>query len=207
VKKTITLVLVGLLAFVVLGPAAAKKKKPKKPSAPVPVEVQYFLRTEEACEAPFLSTTDGEDVSDCFFGVDDMFNEYAAAQAAIGDPVDHYVAADGLPLKLDAARKAVGTISIRGWNGTGVGSAVVDLTLKATIAGEEKELGTFSHSYTAGPNQVEQVDFEITIDPAVAGLVAEGLTLDVYAHGNIILGRGVEHDSDPAPSITIPAFK
>ncbi|MDQ3981881.1 MAG: hypothetical protein M3271_04285, partial [Actinomycetota bacterium] len=110
-KKTITLVLVGLLAFAVVGPADAKKKKPKKPTA-VPVEVQFFLHTDEDCAAPFLSLSDGEDVTDCFFGVDDMFNEYPQAEPAFGDPVDHYVASEGLPLTLDPSRKVTGTITI-----------------------------------------------------------------------------------------------
>jgi hypothetical protein len=210
VRKTITLMLVAVLALAVTGPVAAKKKKKPRPA---PVDVQYFLRTGEGCELS-LSLTDGEDASDCFYGVDDMFNEYPQLQgnAVFAEGTDHYIAAEGLPLTLDPTRKATGTISIRAYGapGTltfGIGNAEVDLTLKATVAGEEKELGTFTHAYTAGPNHVEVVEFEIPIDPAFAGVVAEGLTLDVWTHGTVLFGRGIEHDSEIPPSIKVPALK
>lgn len=217
-RKTITLALTAALAFALVGPADAKKKKPKKPPAATPVEVQYFLRTEESCEAPFLSLTDGEDPSDCFFGIDDMFNEYPQLQgnAVFGEGTDHYTASEGLPLKLDASRKVTGTMTIRGYNPTvngqgvimwGIGEAEVDITLKATIAGAEKEIGTLNHAYTAGPNHLEKVDFEFTIDPSLNGAVVEGLTLDVRTHGTVIFGRGIEHDAEVPPSIKIPAFQ
>ncbi|MDQ3914528.1 MAG: hypothetical protein M3323_04230 [Actinomycetota bacterium] len=206
-KKLVTLGVVAVLALGLIGPADAKKKKKKKPAA-APVEVQYFLRMDEDCDAPFLSLTDGEETSDCFFAVDDMFNEYPQAQAAFGDPVDRYVAADGLPLTLDTSRTVTGSFTVRGWSGVGgVGLAEVDVTLVATIAGEEKEIGTFNHSYTAGPLHEEEIAFEMTLDPALAGVEVEGLTLGVHTHGNVVLGRGIEHDSDVPPSVKIPALK
>lgn len=201
-KKTIILGLVALLAVSVVGPAAAKKKKPKPKPAPAAVSLQYFLRSDEACEAPFLSLTDGED-SDCVYG-DTGFSP--VWDAAGEDFSSYYAAADGLPLVFDTSRKITGSMSIRGWNGTGVGNAEVNIALIATIAGEEKEIGTYTESYTAGPQHVQNVVFEMTIDPALAGVTVEGLTLAVDANGTTLGGRGVEHD-DAVPSVTIPALK
>lgn len=215
-KKTLTLALAGLLAVALVGPAgAAKKKKPKPPPAPTPVELKFFLRTDPDCAALYLSLTDGEDETNCFFGVDDMLNEYPQAEPLIGDPVDHYVAADGVPLKLDATRKATGSFQIIAYPSGrvqgqpvwfGMGNAEVDVTLKAEIAGEEKVLGTFTKAYTAGPSHTEVVDFEFAIDPALHGLTANSVTLDVWTHGTVVFGRGIEHDSDPAPFVNIPAL-
>lgn len=213
-KRILILALTAVLAFSVVGPAAAKKKKPK-PAAPAPIEMKFFLRTEPECATFSLSLIDGEDESDCYYGIDDMFNEYPEAKPAIGDPVDHYIATEGLPLKLDPSRKVVGSLSIAAYGATvqgqrawaGIGNAEVDVTLKAEIAGEEKVLGTFSKAYFAPPNHLEVVDFEFTLDPALAGAVADSITLDVWTHGNVLFGRGIEHDSDPAPFVTIPGLK
>lgn len=202
-KKIVTLMMVGLLAVGVLGPASAKKKKPKKPPAPTPVELQFFLRSDADCAAPFLSLTDAED-GDCIYGDDGLADVYQ--DSGLLDMVDHYVAADGVPLTLDPTRKVTGSIGIRGWNGTGVGAAEIEITLIATIAGEEKELGTYSESYTAGPQETKTITFEMAPDAALAGAVVEGLQLDVYAHGTVVGGRGVEHD-EPVSFIKVPALQ
>lgn len=212
-KRIVTFVLVGALAFGLLGPAQAKKKKPK-PSAPTPVEIQYFLRTEENCEVFSLMLADGEDATDCAFVVDDMFNDNPLPIQ--GPVVDSYVAAEGVPFVLDPTRKVTGSITLRGTGGSlagqpielGLGNAEVDLTLKATIAGEEKVLGTFNEAYSVmAPNQRHQIDFELTLDAALAGATVEALTLDVFTHGTVLGGRGIEHDAEVPPSIKIPALK
>jgi hypothetical protein len=207
VKRFVALVLAGLLAFVIAGPASSKKKPKPKPKLKK-VSVQFFLHTEEGCSGQYLLTlADGEDATDCFFGVDDMLNEYPEAEPAIGNPVDSYVASEGVPLTLDASRKVTGTMTLVGWAGTGVGDAEVDITLKATIAGEEKEIGTLNHAYSPGPEHAETVEFEFTIDPTLNKAVADTLALDVYTHGNVLFGRGIEHDSEVPPSLTVPALK
>lgn len=200
-KKILVLLVVGALAVGVLGPAAAKKKK--KPKAPVPVELQYFLRTDADCAAPFLSLKDAED-GDCIYGDGGLADVYS--QSGLLDMTSHYVAADGLPVTLDPTRHVTGEVAIRGWNGTGVGAAEIEFTLIATIAGEEKELGTYSESYTAGPQETKVIAFEMTLDPALAGATVEALTLDVNAHGVTVGGRGVEHD-EPVSSIQVPALQ
>ena len=199
-KKLVTLAVVVALALVVVGPADAKKKKPKKLA---PVAVQYFLRTAEDCAAPFLSTTDGEDV-DCIYGN----TGFSAVGEATGEDWSMtYVAADGLPLVLDGAGKVTGTIGVRGWNTYGgIGDSEVDLVLTATIAGEEKEIGTYNHAYSAGPAHHESIEFEIPLDPALSGLTVEALSLNFHSHGLTLGGRGVEHD-EPVSSITIPALQ
>lgn len=204
-RKALITILVVALAATLIGPAtAAKKKKKKKPKAPTPIEQQFFLRTDGDCAAPFLSLTDGED-ADCVFGDGGIVGEIYQ-ETGVLDTVMHYVAADGLPLTLDASRNLTGSIAIRGWNGLGVGPAEIDITLLGTIAGEEVELATFSESYTAGPQEVKMIELDLELDEGFAGATVEGLTLDVHAHGNTVTGRGVEHD-DPVAFIIVPALE
>lgn len=206
-KKTITVALAVMLAIAVLGPAsAAKKKKPKKP-APAPVELQFFLRAEASCAEAFLSLTDGEDV-DCVYGDQPLNPVYANTQGtpAETDPYLHYPAADGVPLTLDTSRKVTAAITTRGWNGTGAGEAEFQFTLVGEIAGEEKELGAYTHSGTFGPGEFAVMEFEMALDPALAGAVVDALRLDVYIDGVNVMGRGIEHD-EPVSSIKVPALK
>jgi hypothetical protein len=203
-KKVAIFVLAGVLAFGLLGPAAAKKKKPKKPPALAPVEVQFFLRADTDCPEAYLSTTAGSEDDWCYYGLNDTFNE-TGPEAVSGDPVDHYVAVDGVPLTLDPTRKVTGSLTISGWAGTGVGNAELDVALLATIGGEEKTLGTFAESYSGEPNTNHVAAFEIEIDPALAGAVVESLTLDVHSHGMTVFGRGAEHNGQSW--IKVPALQ
>lgn len=202
-KKLIVLGLVSGLVLGVFGPADAKKKK-KKPAAPVPVELQFFLRTNGDCDAPFLSLTDGED-GDCVYGDGGIVGE-VYQETGLLDMVNHYAATDGLPLQLDTSRPLAGSIGVRGWNGAGVGQAEVEFTLFGTIAGEEVELGTYSESYTAGPQETTVFELNVELDAKYAGATVEGLKLDVYIHGATIGGRGVEHD-EPVSFIKVPALQ
>lgn len=200
-RKVIVMLLVVALGLSIAAPATAKKKKKKV--KPVPVELEFFLRMDADCEAPFLSLTDGED-GDCIYG-DGSLNDFYQ-ESGLLDTVAHYVAADGLPLKLDPSRPLGGSIAIRGWNGAGVGAAEIDITLFGTIAGEDVELATYSESYTAGPQEIKVIELDLELNPEFAGAVVEGLTLDVFAHGMTLGGRGVEHD-EPISLIKVPAFK
>lgn len=205
-KRIITLALVAVLALSIIGPADAAKKKKKKKRRAVPIELQYFLRAPESCnDGPFLSLTDGED-ADCVYGDTILNPVYGATGGALADPVLHYPAVDGVPLRLDPSRKVSAAISTRGWNNTGAGVSDWTFTLIATIAGEEKEIGTHSASQQTGPADPKVLEFEMEIDPATAGAVVEEIRLDIYIEGVLIGGRGVEHD-EPVSSITIPAFK
>lgn len=202
-KRLLILALVGALALSIAGPAAAKKKK-KKEKPPAPVELQYFLRATESCnDGPFLSLTDAEDV-DCVYG-DTVLNPIYGG-AGVLDPVLHYPAVDGLPLTLDPSRKVAASISTRGWNSTGAGISDWTFTLIATVGGEEKEIATHSASQTTGPAETNVLEFEMELDPAVAGTVTEELRLDIYIEGVLVGGRGVEHD-EPVSSIIVPAFE
>lgn len=208
-KKVVTIALAGLLAVSLLGPAsAAKKKKPKKPPAPAPVELQYFLRAEASCTEAFLSLTDAEDV-DCVYGDTALNPVYEATQTVplVGtDPWMHYPAADGVPFTLDPTRKVVASISTRGWNGTGAGDAEFQFVLVGQIAGEEKELATHTESGSFGAGETKAMEFEMTLDPALAGSMIEALRLDIYVGGTPVAGRGIEHD-EPVSSIKVPALQ
>lgn len=202
-KRFVVLALTAALVVGLLGPADAKKKKPKPPKAPTPIELQFLLRMDADCVAPFLSLTDAED-GDCVYGdggVNDVYLE-----SGVLDPVMHYVAADGLPLTLDASRHVTGSIGLRGWNGSGVGPAEIDIVLFGTIAGEEVQLASYQESYTAGPDETKIITLDLAIDPKFAGAIVEGLKLDVYSHGPTAGGRGVEHD-EPLSFIKIPALQ
>lgn len=203
-KKLLIFGAVAALVLGLLGPADAKKKK-KKPPAPVPIELQYFLRATESCgDGPFLSLTDAEDV-DCVYG-DAALNPVYGATGGLVDPVLHYPAQDGLPLKLDPSRPVTAAISTRGWNSTGAGISEWTFTLIATIGGEEKEIATHSLSQTTGPSEVKVEEFEMELDAALDGAVVEAIRLDIYVEGVMVAGRGVEHD-EPVSSIKIPAFQ
>ncbi|HEX2293688.1 MAG TPA: hypothetical protein VHN37_00065 [Actinomycetota bacterium] len=202
-KKVITIGLAGLLAVSLLGPAAAAKKKKKKPPAPAPVELQFFMRRDDCntdADNPHLSLTDAEDF-DCIPSAT-LNNVYGPEIAT-----DVYPAADGVPLTLDPTRKVTGSLSLRSWNGAGIGIVDVDIKLLGVIAGEEKELGAVQTSYTAVPAETAVVTYEIELDPALAGAVAEGLTLTVFTHGaNAGIAGGVEHD-DPPSWVKVPALQ
>lgn len=205
-RKTLTLALAALLAVALLGPAsAAKKKKPKKPPAPAPVELQFFLRAPESCTEAFLSLTDAED-ADCVY-VDSGLNAvYGASQGALADPWMHYPAADGVPFTLDPTRKVIAAIGTRGANGAGAGPTSFEFVLVAEIAGEEKELATHTESGTFGPGETKLMEFEMELDPALAGAVVDALRLDVYVDGGLVGGRGIEHD-EPVSSLKVPALQ
>lgn len=209
-KKIVIVALATLLLVALLGPASAakKKKKPKTPPAPAPVELQFFLRAEADCAEAFLSLTDAEDV-DCVYGDTAINPVYGATQTVpvIGtDPWLHYPAADGVPFTLDPTRKVAATIATRGWNGTGAGDVEFQFVLVGEIAGEEKELGTHTQPGTYGPGDVATMEFEIALDPALAGAVVDALRLDVYIDGAPVAGRGIEHD-EPVSSIKVPALQ
>lgn len=199
-RKIIVLALVAALAAGAIAPATAKKKKKKKP---VPVELQFFLRMDADCAAPFLSLTDGED-GDCVYGdggLNDVYQQTGLLETAMS-----YVAADGLPFTLDPTRHLTGSIALRGWNGAGAGPAEVDMVLTGTIAGEDVELATYTEAYTAGPQETKVITLDLELKPELAGAIVEGLTLYVYSHGTTLGGRGVEHD-EPISFIKVPALK
>ena len=205
-KKTITLALVALLAFSLVGPAAAKKKKPKPAPAPVPVELQFFMRRDDCGTAdadnPHLSLTDAED-ADCGYTTTPA-NE-VLSQFGVRETIS-YPAADGLPLTIDATRKVTGSISLRNFNSAGAGAVDVDLALVGTVAGEDKILGEFTTSYVALPATVEEIPYEMEIDPALNGVVVEGLRLDYFPHGVMVGIAGmIEHD-DPVSYVKVPAL-
>lgn len=207
-KKLITLALVALLAFSVVGPAAAKKKKPKKPAAPVPVELQFFMRRDDCAtdvDNPHLSLTDSPEDVECA-ATDAMLSD-VYHDAGLVDPTTAHPAADGVPFTIDPSRKASGLIAIRSWNGAGAGQAVVDLEVVATVNGEEVSLGTFSETYVAAPDTTYEFPYELTLDPALAGGVVTDLSVNVYTHGQTVGMHGmIEYDA-PVSFFKVPALK
>lgn len=68
------------------------------------------------------------------------------------------------------------------------------------------ELGSYSETYTAGPQETHAIQLDMPLDPKFAGVTVDSLKLDIYSHATRVGGRGVEHD-DPVSFITIPAFQ
>lgn len=206
-KKVVIGMLVAVLAASLVGPASAGKKK-KKPKAPVPVETTFYMR-RDACatdaDNPHLSITDSGEDAECASSdqmLVDVYNE-----SGLLDPSTPHAAVDGLPMAVDVARPAKGVISIRNWNGAGAGNVIVDIELLGTVGGEEMILGTFSESHLAVPAGAHTIEYEIDIDDALAGVTLDGLTLDVYVHGQTVGIAGMIEYDNPPSTISVPAFQ
>jgi hypothetical protein len=107
---------------------------------------------------------------------------------------------------LDAQKPVTGTISIRSGNGAGAGNPTLDLTLVGTSDGEEKELGTFSESYTATPTGVYTFEYEMEGVAELHGATFESLALHALCHGLMVgFHCVIEHD-EPISSLTVPTL-
>ena len=217
-KKTLIAVLVlALVGGSLAAPAVAKKKK-KKP-APVAVDQQFFLRDADGCETSEnqLSLTDGVDAG-CWYADSGVLYDVVVG-AGLLTPADlgqSWTAVDGTPLTLDASKPIVGEISTASGAclvdggcapvGIGAGQATLDVTVFATIAGEEKELGTFSESYVVVPGAPHTSKVEIPVDAALTGQEVESLRVLTYLHG-AAMGHGIIVLDDPTSFITVPSFK
>ena len=212
-KKIITIALAGALTLAIVGPAVAKKKKPKTPPAPTAVELQFFMRRADcgaADDFTHLSMTDADDV-DCPGGDAMLYDVYN--ESGLIRPANVYPAIDGVPFTLDSTRKVSGSISIGGaltpgqLYGVGAGNVEVDIDLLASVGGGElSSLGTASGSFIQLPGQTTQFTYEIELDPALAGQAVSELALDVFIHG---AGAGfpgmVVHDEKSI--LKVPALK
>ena len=225
-KKTIVIALIAALigsAFAMAPAAAKKKKKKKKKVAIVQVDQKFFLR-RDACgtdaDNTRLSLQDGADAG-CWFVDSGIAYEAIYQAAANGAPLtsdplwEPYPAADGVPLVLDAAKPLTGEVTFYGGScvvdpacspaGLAAGQATVRIRAIATIAGEDKELGTFEESFAITPGSTHTSEIEMEMDPSLQGVTLEGVRIEIFKGGAAYGPGGVEYD-DPASFVTIPAL-
>ena len=204
----------GLAAALVLGsltaPAVAKRKKPK-PVVPVSVDQKLFLRQDsDSCQTPhtFLSAADGPDLT-CFY--QDAGAPYEVANLV--EPIKTAVwpvEGSPVPFVFDTAKKVTGEITVPGADvGAGpvsAGQARLDVALVAGIAGETKEIGAVSETWTTVPGDVHVVTLEFSIDPGLAGRQVITLQLETPLRGAAVGPHTIELD-DPASFVVVPILR
>ena len=210
-KKLIVVALTaGLVAGAMIAPAdAKKKKKPKPPPAPVSVDQKFFLRQDsDSCQSSheFLSLTDGADLS-CFYT--DAGAAYEAVNQVEPIATATWAAEDGVPFSFDTAKKITGEITVHGGDlgagPTSAGQARFDLVILAEIAGEVKEIGTVSETWTTVPGDVHVVKPDVTIDPAFAGVSIDAFSITTTMRGAAIGPHTIELDA-PASFLIVPTL-
>lgn len=218
-RKLITLALVGLLAFCLIGPATAKKKKPRKPTTPVVVQVdQKFYLRRDACatdaDNPRLSLEDGEDGACSWDDAGALHEVYR--ESGLIDPTNVFPAENGMPLTLDASKHITGELTLYhaptcivagacAPTGMNAGQAHFTARVVATIAGEDKELGVVDEQFTTTPGEPHLVKVDLAIDPSLNGVAIEGLRLEAFHGGEATGPGGISYD-DPASFLTVPAL-
>lgn len=220
-------VIAGLILSLVAGafaaPAVAAKKKKKKKPAVVQVDQKYYMR-RDACgtdaDNPRLSLLDGPDGA-CWFSDAGILYELIATAAENGAPLDAsilwepYPAEDGVPFVLDAAKPITGEITLYGGDcvidpacspvGLSAGEATFRIRVVATIAGEDKELGTHEETFTTTPGSTHTVKMEVKVDPELQGALVEDFRVEVFRGGTAYGPGGIEYD-EPASFVTVPTL-
>lgn len=227
-KKTVIAVLAfGLVAGSLVGPATAKKKKPRKPpvtAGPVAVDQTFFLRNVvgECDDANYvLLAADGPDEVECgthFAGGPGVVSSTAADSAC--DPTGNFGcnfltfnAGENVPFVLDATKDVKGLFGIGSWvsgpegTGNGIGAAEITVTLTGTSAGETKTIGTQEFAYNVTPNQ-GIYEHELSIKPDAALDKAEFTSLELtITFGGAAAEHGWPTLETPASNFTIGTWK
>jgi hypothetical protein len=182
-------IVVGLIGGMALQAEAGKKKKKKPRPAPAPVAVDVTFYLNGGCgqdEVLVLNTTNTPSDSGCgnvFYG--------ALGEATLATPQEA-VAAQGVPLTLDASKHLTGVVTVTsftfnelGPDVIGIGQTTLKATLTATSGGEEIVVGEISETYTVTPAQQHYpIEFDVELDPALNLKVLDSLTLSLMNEGN-----------------------
>jgi hypothetical protein len=218
-KRTIAVMLaLGLVGGALAAPAQAKKKKPKKPPAPVSVPQQMFL-VGDGCvaDARGLSVADTADLHTCAYWkggiLGDVIPEAVPAPVG-GTPWQTWPAIDGVPLKLDATKPITGEIFTQGLfplvgDYPGIAAGNVKLTVKvvAGVGGEEKVVGEFVDEFLVTPGEgPHTTEVNITPDAALNGIDLETLTLHTRIGGTSV-GQVFYKLDQPSSYITVTTLK
>lgn len=109
-----------------------------------------------------------------------------------------WVAADGLPFRLDTTRTLTGTIYVASLGpidgipvAAGAGSSTLHVSARARVDGSAVVLGRFTADYVVTPvQQVYEIPFEIELDPSLDGGSVTKFAVDVWSSG-VTVGHGV----------------
>jgi hypothetical protein len=213
--------MVAVVATSLLGPAeAAKKKKPRKPPAPAPVQVDqtFFLRRDGAdCNDPaalYLSLVDAEDIDSGSCG--DGF--YGALGEPLGAQSRTYASrdADGVPVTLDATKDITGMIGVKSQSlegqpvRTGVGTTTLNVEITGVTNGETKTIGTAEVEYDVTPSpdaaQIYEVEFTVKPDAALDKAVFTSVSITLFNSGNS-LRHGFYTTDNPASYFKMGTWK
>jgi hypothetical protein len=205
-KKTFAVMMaLGLLAGALIAPAdAARKKKKKVPS--VAAEAKFFMHWDDdgAGGCAGMVHMDLEDKPDPGSGCEFVAQPANEVLIATGQGLSRdWPASAGLPLVLDASRKIVGEISIRGAAGRGT----VDVVLSGTVGDESVELGTASAPFqvvASGQTGAAIASFEIQPDAALNMKSLTSLNLNTMVRG-VTAATYIDLDNPPS-FVTIPSF-
>ena len=202
-KTAVTLLALCLAGGVIAAPAGAKKTKRK----PVQADQTYYLvnaNEGSGCADSGLIlklTPSSTNFSQCIGLGSGLAND--ATVAAFGTPCPGAIvtgvercatsvfrATEGLPLTLDATRAIRGTIHASsmdvggGLPPLGAGPATLHGAVTATVAGDEKVLGTFTAEYLVGSAQkTYEVPFEVAPDAALGEAELTTFALELWSGG------------------------
>jgi hypothetical protein len=208
-KKALALFLaLGLLAGLMVGPAAGAKKKKKKKAKLVQAELTLYMRWDDdgagGCGGPkYLSTEDGEDPANgCSFVAQ---GAQEVVIAATGERLaNDWPATEGVPFKLDASRPLSGSFAIRGHAGA---RAWLEVAITGTakdslqdLAVGESEQYTMPTSSQLGPTVIEM---EFELDKGLDKLDFTTLNLNTAIRGVHATGY---IDLEAPSFITIPVW-
>lgn len=217
-RRSVALIAVAAMVFAIsAAPAIAGKRK--KPPAPTPVDLTFWLRNQTnpaACteEALQLLLSDGPDTGSCGSAFSGPVNEILF-QAGDEPSGITYQAAEGLPFLLDASKEIKGTIVVSTHRGNAAntmvgpsaGPTTFVITLTGTINGESKVIAEGSYDYTVTPDkQYVPVEIALKPDAALDKQSVTTLELTMYNRGVAPL-HGFYKTEDPASSFTIGALE
>lgn len=219
-KKKISILLVfGLVAGMLFAPAEAgqkkKKKKKKKPPVAAPQfvekELTFYLRWDDdgaggCAGAQYLSLEDGEDPgSGCAYTFQPA-NEVFHATGAEDPLVREWPAANGVPFKIDASRKVMATMVVRG---SGNPQARLDLGLTGSVKDTVSDIasgstGNFTLASSGSSAQGPQTfNVEMEIDKALDKADLSTLVLSTEFRG---AAASIYIDLEGPSFITIPVL-
>jgi hypothetical protein len=206
-KKTFAVMMaLGLLAGALIAPADAAKKKKKKKVPSVAAEAKFFMHWDDdgAGGCAGMVHMDLEDKPDPGSGCEFVAQPANEVLIATGQGLSRdWPASAGLPLVLDASRKIVGEISIRGAAGRGT----VEVVLSGTVGDESVELGTASAPFqvvASGQTGAAIASFEIQPDAALNMKSLTSLNLNTMVRG-VTAATYIDLDNPPS-FVTIPSF-
>lgn len=167
-RRITALLLVVALAGLVAGPVQAKKKKPK---APVPVAVTYYINWAGDCAGSgFLSVTSTPNPDACALFFPELGNSFA------------FPASDGLPFVLDATKAM--TVDFELSHALTV-AGEYEVIVTGTVAGQDAEVARGTATVAAAAEESTPMHFDLQPDAALDKAEVSALTLTINWSGGM----------------------